>query len=329
MSPRNHPKKLSSPKISVAPMLDWTTRHERYFLRLISRHVVLYTEMISTGAILHGDRERFFRFNTEEHPLVIQLGGSDSVELAKCAVLAEAHGFDEINLNVGCPSDRVQNARFGACLMADPKCVRDGVEAMRAAVNIPVTVKTRIGIDELDSYELLCQFVATVAEGGCEHFIVHARKAWLQGLSPKQNREVPPLEYEKVYQLKKDFPHFHFTINGGIKTYEDIDKQLLQVDGVMIGREAYQRPYFLAEMDARYFDDAHFIPSRKEVVLQYREYVESELTKLVPLSSLTRHILGLYHGEANGRLWRRILSESAHLPGAGIEVIDEALGVVL
>ena len=257
---------MISRKLSIAPMLDWTDRFERYFLRLITRHTLLYTEMITTGALLHGDRERFLRFDPAEHPVALQLGGSDPQALAACARLAEERGYDEVNLNLGCPSDRVQSGRFGACLMAEPELVGECMAAMMAAVKIPITIKSRIGIDHQDSYEELTAFVAKVAEAGCHTFIVHARKTWLQGLSPKENREIPPLHYERVHQLKQDFPQLEITINGGIKTLDEAEEQLRHVDGVMIGREAYHNPWILAEADQRLYGDDHPIPTRHEVL---------------------------------------------------------------
>jgi len=316
-------------KFSVAPMMDWTDRHDRYFLRLISRRVLLYTEMITTGAILHGDRDRFLAFDPAERPLALQLGGAVPEELATCAQLAAERGYDEINLNVGCPSDRVQNARFGACLMADPALVADCVAAMRSAVSVPVTVKTRIGIDEQDGYDDLRAFVETVAAAGCETFIIHARKAWLQGLSPKQNREIPPLHYERVYRLKQDVPSLDIIVNGGIVTLDEAEAHLMHVDGVMIGRAAYQTPYILAEADRRFFADGQPPPSREEVVSRLLPYVERQVAQGVPVKSITRHILGLFNGLAGARLWRRHLSEAAHRPGAGPEVIEQALARVL
>ena len=310
-------------------MMDWTDRHDRYFLRLISRRMRLYTEMITTGAILHGDRDRFLAFDPAERPLALQLGGAVPEELAVCARLAAERGYDEVNLNVGCPSDRVQNARFGACLMAEPALVADCVAAMRAAVSIPVTVKTRIGIDEQDSYDALRAFVETVAAAGCETFIIHARKAWLQGLSPKQNREIPPLHYERVYRLKQDVPALEIVINGGIVTLDEAEAHLRQVDGVMIGRAAYQAPYILAEADRRFFGDDQPPPSREEVVLRLLPYVQAQRERGVPVKSITRHILGLFNGLPGARLWRRHLSESAHRPGAGPEIIEQALERVL
>ncbi len=261
-------------RLSVAPMMDWTDRHERFFLRLISRRALLYTEMITTGAILHGARDRLLAFHAAEHPVALQLGGSDPKALAECARIGADLGYDEINLNVGCPSDRVQTGRFGACLMLEPELVRDGVAAMRAAVSIPVTVKHRIGVDARDSYDDLCRFVAVVAESGCTVFTVHARKAWLSGLSPKQNREIPPLSYETVYRLKRDFPQFTIVLNGGVRSLDEAAEELRQVDGVMIGRAAYETPYMLAEADRRIFGDADApILSRREIVAAFMPYV--------------------------------------------------------
>ena len=305
-------------------MLDWTDRHERYFLRLISRHALLYTEMITTGAILQGDRKRMLSYHPAEHPVALQLGGSDPSQLATCARIGADFGYDEINLNVGCPSDRVFQGRFGACLMAEPQLVADCVANMRAAVNIPVTVKHRIGIDDRDSYDELCEFVETVASAGCSSFIVHARKAWLQGLNPKQNREIPPLDYKAVAQLKRDYPALTITLNGGLKTLAEVEQQLQQVDGVMMGREAYHNPYLLAEVDRRFYGDSHEIPSRHQVVESFLSYVAEQLQKGTPLQSITRHILGLFQGIPGARSWRRHLSENAHVKGVGIEVILEA-----
>ena len=310
-------------------MMDWTDRHDRYFLRLISRRALLYTEMITTGAVLHGDRDRLLAFDPAEWPLALQLGGAVPAELAACARLAAARGYDEVNLNVGCPSDRVQNARFGACLMAEPALVADCVGAMRAAVSVPVTVKTRIGIDERDSYDELRAFVETVAAAGCETFIIHARKAWLQGLSPKQNREIPPLHYERVYRLKRDVPALQVIVNGGVLTLDEAEAHLRQVDGVMVGRAAYQTPYMLAGADRRVFGDDAPPPSREEVVRRLLPYAERQVARGVPVKSITRHILGLFNGLPGARLWRRHLSQAAHRPGAGPEVIEQALARVL
>ncbi len=314
--------------ISIAPMLDWTDRHERYFLRLISRHVWLYTEMLTTGAILHGDRARYLDFHAAEHPVALQLGGSDPQDLALCAKIAEDWGYDEINLNVGCPSDRVQAGRFGACLMAEPHIVAACVSAMREAVQIPVTVKSRIGIDHQEGYAVLEDFIRQVADGGCEIFIIHARKAWLQGLSPKENRDVPPLHYDYVHQLKRDFAHLHISINGGITHLSMVDEQLQYVDGVMIGREAYQNPYMLATVDQRYYHDDHPIPSRHEIIEQLIPYAQQQISNGVHLSHISRHILGLFQGLPGARGWRRYISEHAHQHGAGVEVLQTAASFI-
>ncbi|OXY83495.1 tRNA dihydrouridine(20/20a) synthase DusA [Oceanimonas doudoroffii] len=318
---------FSSGRFSVAPMLDWTDRHCRYFHRLMSRHAQLYTEMVTTGAIIHGKGD-YLAYNDEEHPLVLQLGGNDPQALAHCARLAEQRGYDEINLNVGCPSDRVQNGLFGACLMAQPKTVAEGVAAMKAAVSIPVTVKTRIGIDEQDSYEFLCALVDGVAEAGADALVVHARKAWLQGLSPKENREIPPLDYERVYRLKRDYPGLTVAINGGIKTLEEAHIHLQHLDGVMLGREAYQNPYLLARVDAELFEDTREVPSRHQVIRNLLPYIERELTQGTYLGNITRHTLGIFQGMPGARAWRRHLSENAHKRGAGPEVVEAAMARV-
>ena len=316
-----------SARFSVAPMLDWTDRHCRYFHRLMSRHAQLYTEMVTTGAILHGKGD-YLSFSEPEHPLVLQLGGSDPVALAECAIRAEQQGYDEINLNVGCPSDRVQNGMFGACLMAEPQRVADSIGAMKAAVSIPVTVKTRIGIDELDSYQFLCTLVDGLVEAGVDALIVHARKAWLKGLSPKQNRDVPPLDYERVYQLKRDYPQLIMAVNGGIKTLDEAKLHLSQLDGVMLGREVYQNPYILAQVDSELFGDSYEVPSRHEVIRQLLPYIESQLSQGTYLGSVTRHTLGIFQGLPGARAWRRHLSENAHKPGAGPEVVEAAMAHV-
>ena len=323
----NEQNALRPLRFSVAPMLDWTDRHCRYFLRQMSTHALLYTEMVTTGAILQG-RGDYLAYHEAEHPLALQLGGSVPEELARCAVIAQNRGYDEINLNVGCPSDRVQNGRFGACLMAHPTLVAECVKAMQAEVNIPVTVKTRIGIDELDSYEFLRQFLDTVSAAGCDTFILHARKAWLSGLSPKENREIPPLDYERVYQVKRDYPHLTISINGGISTPEAITTHLAHVDGVMVGREAYQNPYLMASVDALVFADPHPVPSRHDVVRQMIPYIEQELAKGNHLSHITRHMLGLFQGLSGARRWRRYLSENSCRPGAGIDVLLAAMASV-
>jgi tRNA-dihydrouridine synthase A len=315
-------------RLSIAPMLDWTDRYCRYFLRLISRHTQLYTEMVTTGAILYGERARFLDFDPLEHPVALQLGGSEPDDLARCARLGEQWGYDEINLNVGCPSDRVQSGRFGACLMLTPHTVADGVKAMRDAVDIEVTVKHRIGVDEQDSYEALCNFVGTVAEAGCTIFIVHARKAWLQGLSPKENREIPPLSHATVHRLKRDFPSLTFVINGGIASLAEVEEQLAHVDGVMIGREAYHNPWILAEADRRIFGDDVPSPERQEIIQRLLPFVDRALSDGVPLNRITRHILGLFHGCPGARRFRRVLSEEAHLPGAGSHLIMRAANEV-
>ncbi|MDG4597638.1 MAG: tRNA dihydrouridine(20/20a) synthase DusA [Candidatus Contendobacter sp.] len=312
-------------RIAVAPMLDWTDRHCRYFLRLLSRHTLLYTEMATTGAVLRGNPERLLAYDPAEHPLALQLGGSDPAELARSARVAAEFGYDEVNLNVGCPSDRVRSGRFGACLMAEPGVVADGVAAMRAAVNLPITVKTRIGIDDRDSYEALADFVGQVASGGCEVFIVHARKAWLRGLSPRENREIPPLRHEVVYQLKRDFPNLTIILNGGLVTLEQIADSSQGVDGVMIGRAAYEKPYLLAEVDRRFFGSHAPPPSRHQVIEAFLPYVEAQLRQGTPLQAMTRHVLGLFQGIPGARAWRRYLSEHAHQRGAGAEVLRAAL----
>ena len=314
-----------SRKLSVAPMMDWTDRHDRAFLRVISQRTLLYTEMVTTGAILHGDRDRFLGFDATEHPVALQLGGSAPADLAFSAREGAARGYDEINLNLGCPSDRVQRGRFGACLMTEPELVADCVAAMIEAVDIPVTVKTRIGVDEVDSYEALTAFVAKIAATGCRSFTIHARKAWLSGLSPKENREVPPLRYDLVYDLKRDFPALEIVLNGGVQTLQEAQDHLQRVDGVMIGRAAYQSPYVLAEADRLIFGEAAAPKSREDIVADFLPYVERQLARGVPLKSITRHMLGLFNGLPGARAWRRHLAEEAHKPGAGPEVIEEAL----
>ncbi|MDG4560814.1 MAG: tRNA dihydrouridine(20/20a) synthase DusA [Candidatus Competibacter sp.] len=311
--------------IAVAPMLDWTDRHYRYFIRLLSRHTLLYTEMVTTGAILRGDRQRLLAHDPTEHPLALQLGGSDPAELARCARIAADWGYDEINLNVGCPSDRVQSGRFGACLMAEPDLVAACVAAMRAATDLPVTVKTRIGIDERDSYQELADFVRRVAAGGCTVFIVHARKAWLSGLSPKENREIPPLRHEVVHRLKRDFPELTIVLNGGLTTLEQVTEHLRQVDGVMIGRAAYENPYLLTEVDRWFFGSSASPPNRHQVVRALLPYLEERLRAGTPLQCMTRPILGLFQGIPGARAWRRVLSEQAWRHGAGVEVVEAAL----
>lgn len=316
-------------RLSVAPMLEWTDRHCRYFLRLLTRHTLLYTEMVTTGALLYGKGD-YLAFNEAEHPLALQLGGSEPDALAQCARMAELRGYDEINLNVGCPSDRVQNGRFGACLMAEGQRVADCIAAMRSVASIPVTVKTRIGIDDHDSYEFLCEFIQTVAErGGCDTFIIHARKAWLSGLSPKQNREIPPLDYPRVYQLKRDFPGLTLVVNGGVKSLDEALAHLQLLDGVMIGREAYQNPGVLAQADSRIFGAAADPFDHMAAVVEgMLPYIEHELAHGTYLSHITRHMLGLFQGIPGARQWRRHLSENAHRPGAGTAVVEQALAKV-
>ncbi|MFV0278302.1 MAG: tRNA dihydrouridine(20/20a) synthase DusA [Parahaliea sp.] len=324
--------KLPSPanphRFCIAPMLDWSDRHCRFFWRLLSREARLYTEMVTTGALIHGDRERYLAFDAQEQPLALQLGGSDPAELARCARWAQDWGYDEVNLNCGCPSDRVQSGAFGACLMARPALVADGVRAMREACTLPVTVKHRIGIDDMESYQQLLDFVATVAQAGCEVFIVHARKAWLQGLSPKENREIPPLNYPWVYRLKRDLPALTVVINGGIQTLEDCQRHLAHVDGVMLGREAYHNPWCLAEVDPLLFGMDKPAASRDDVMRALLPYVEQQLASGARLNHITRHILGLYQGVPGARRFRRHLSENAFRADAGIDVLRAALGRV-
>ena len=315
-------------RLSVAPMLDWTDRHYRYFARLLTRHTLLYTEMVTTGALIHGDTARFLRHDPAEHPVALQLGGADPREMAHCARLGADAGYSEININVGCPSDRVQNGRFGACLMAEPDTVAECVAAMKAAVDLPVTVKTRIGIDAKDSYEELAAFTRAVTAAGCDALIVHARKAWLQGLSPRENRDVPPLRYDFVLRLKQDFPGLPIVINGGIKSLQQAQGFLDRLDGVMIGRAAYETPWLLADADRVIFQDPSPPPTPHEVLDAFVPYVERQLAVGVPLNSITRHILGLFHGRPGARRWRRTLSEQAHRPGAGIDVLREAAAQV-
>ncbi|PTP00251.1 tRNA dihydrouridine(20/20a) synthase DusA [Vibrio splendidus] len=327
MKPDNT-SKYAANRLSVAPMLDWTDRHCRYFHRLLSQQTLLYTEMITTGAILHGKGD-FLEYNEQEHPLALQLGGSNPVDLAACAKLAGERGYDEINLNVGCPSDRVQNGRFGACLMAEPELVADCVSAMKEVTDIPITVKTRIGIDDQDSYEFLTKFVSTVSEkGGCEQFTIHARKAWLSGLSPKENREIPPLDYDRAYQIKKDFSDLVIAVNGGVTTLEQTKEHLQHLDGVMIGREAYHSPFILAEVDQQVFGLDTPIKKRSQVVEEMYPYIERELSNGASLGHISRHMLGLFQSMPGARQWRRYISENAHKKGAGIEVMQTALAKI-
>jgi tRNA-dihydrouridine synthase A len=305
-------------------MMERTDRHCRYFLRLISRHALLYTEMVTADAVIHGDRERLLGFDASEHPVALQLGGSDPKKLAEASKIGEDFGYDEINLNIGCPSDRVQSGRFGACLMAEPELVAACVAAMREAVRVPVTVKCRIGIDDQDAEQSLDRFIDIVADSGCRSFIVHARKAWLDGLSPKENREVPPLNYGRVWRLKQRRPDLTIVINGGIESMEEVRRQLDHVDGAMLGRAAYADPYLLAEVDGDLFGSDLTPPSRLEVLDRFMPYVETHLAKGVRLNQMTRHILGLFHGVPRARAFRRYIAENAHLDDAGIEVLKEA-----
>jgi tRNA-dihydrouridine synthase A len=313
-------------RLSVAPMMDWTDRHDRYFLRLLTRRTLLYTEMVTTGALLHGDAARHLDHDPAEHPLALQLGSSDPKALAACVRLAEPWGFDEINLNVGCPSDRVSSGRFGASLMAEPDLVAACVAAMAEATDRPVTVKHRLGIDNLDNDDHLQGFVERVSAAGCRVFIVHARKAWLSGLSPKENREIPPLQPERVRRLKAAFPHLTIVYNGGVRDLATARARLDGLDGVMIGRAAYETPWVLADADRAMFGQADAIaPDRARVALAMADYAARMTARGVPLQAVTRHILPLFHGVPGARAWRRHLSETAHRPGAGAEVIREAL----
>lgn len=320
----------TNPLISIAPMMDWTDRHCRYFHRLIMPDAQLYTEMVTTGAILFGDRDRHLAFSPQEHPLVLQLGGSDADALATCAKIARKHyGYDEINLNCGCPSDRVQNGSFGACLMNEPDTVARCIEAMIKMVDIPVTVKCRIGIDDCEERPFLERFIKTVSDAGCTTFIVHARKAWLKGLSPKENREVPPLRYDIVADIKRDFPALKIMLNGGVKTRDDVKTALATFDGVMIGREAYQNPWFLHDLQETFFAPRP-AASRHDIIEQLIPYLEEQMGKGVPLKSMTRHILGLFHDQRGGKKWRQVISQEAHLPDTKPRaLLEKASGAAL
>ena len=311
-------------RFCVAPMMDWSDRHCRYFWRLFSKHAFLYTEMITTGALLNGDVERFLQYNPEEHPVALQLGGSDPEALATCSKMAEEWQYDEVNLNCGCQSDRVKSGRFGACLMAKPNLVGECIQAMQEATNIPVTIKHRIGIDDQDEYEDLFTFVEKIRDGGCKTFIVHARKAWLKGLSPKQNREVPPLLYDRVYQLKKEFPELEIIINGGITTIEECQEHLKHVDGVMIGREAYHNPYLLAAVDQQLFSEETDIVNRDHILNEYIRYCDQQIAAGSKLSFMSRHALGLFYKEKGGKIFRRYISENAPGLNASSEVLRHA-----
>ncbi|MFK7862872.1 MAG: tRNA dihydrouridine(20/20a) synthase DusA [Pseudohongiellaceae bacterium] len=314
-----------SRKFSVAPMMDWTDRHDRMFLRQFSKHALLYTEMVTSAALVHGDSNYLLQHDQSEHPVALQLGGSDPAQLAFAAKLGEAAGYQEINLNVGCPSERVQSGAFGACLMAEPSLVAECVQKMRSATSLPVTVKCRIGIDDKDSEKFLLDFVKPVADSGCETFIIHARIAVLSGLSPKQNREVPPLNYERVFAIKNHFPALEILINGGIKTIDESQQLISKVDGVMIGREAYQNPYLLSLVDSEIYGESTKQLGRLEYLLKYIPYMENELKAGTPLQHMTRHILGLFKGEPGGKQFRRYLSENAFRKDAGIDTLYSAI----
>ena len=314
--------------LSIAPMMDRTDRHYRYFMRQISRRVLLYTEMITSQAIIHGDRHKLLDFSPEEKPLILQLGGDNPTELANCAKIGEDWGYDAINLNVGCPSPRVQNGNFGACLMTQPELVAEAVAAMQQAVEIPVTVKHRIGVDECDRYEDLVNFVRIVSEAGCTNFSVHARKAWLQGLSPKENRDVPPLRYQDVYRLKQDFPNLFIEINGGITTLKQIEAHLKSVDAVMVGRAAYDRPYLFATVDRDIFGENTAVRSRQEIVEAMLPYIDYWTNKGTRLNSISRHMLQLFAEQPGTKKWKRYITENACLPGADSLVVSGALSKV-
>ena len=311
-------------RLCVAPMMDWTDRHCRYFHRVLSPHARLYTEMVTSAALVRGGQLRLLEHSRQEHPVALQLGGSDPAELAQAARLGAQAGYDEINLNVGCPSDRVQSGRFGACLMREPALVAECVQAMRGAVDVPVTVKCRIGVDDQDDYADLQRFTETMVAAGVQVLVVHARKAWLKGLSPKENREIPPLDYTRVYRLKREFPGLVVVVNGGITTVEAVQAHLAHVDGVMLGRAAYHDPYLLAQLDAALYGTP--LPAREDVLTHLRPYVEAELRRGTALKHISRHLLGLFQGEPGARTFRRVLSEGAHLPDAGWSLLERAAG---
>ena len=317
-------------RLSIAPMLDCTDRHERYFLRLLSKHILLYSEMVTTNALLHTDPEQFLRHQEFEYPAVLQLGGSNPADLAKCSKMVEESGFQEVNLNCGCPSDRVQNGNFGACLMKDKNLVADCFKAMQDAVSIPVSIKCRIGVDEFDSWEFFRDFIGTIADAGCRVFIVHARKAWLKGLSPKENREVPPLNYDTVHRLKAEMPQLNISINGGIKTLDQTLELLQDLDGVMVGREAYENPWFLRDADERIFNDANAAKpeSRKALLEAYLPYVEMETARGTPATILVRHLYGLFNGKPGARKYRQYLGENAPKTNNPAEMIRRAMDLV-
>jgi tRNA-dihydrouridine synthase A len=315
-------------RLSVAPMMDWTDRHFRYFMRILSKRTLLYTEMVTTGAILHGNKEKLLGFSKEELPISLQLGGDNPKDLGECSKIGEDFGYTEINLNVGCPSDRVQNGNFGACLMAKPDLVAKCLEKMKVSTKLPVTIKHRIGIDGLESYDNLKNFIKIVKMSGVDRFIVHARIAILKGLSPSDNRKIPPLRYEDVYNLKKEFPDATIEINGGILTLEDAENHLQKVDGVMIGRAAYENPYIFVEADNRIFGESNPIKSRKEILYEFIPYIESYLSQGIKIHQILRHVLGISHSIPKGKQFRRILSENMHKPNAGIEVFENAIQVL-
>ncbi|MEM7480190.1 MAG: tRNA dihydrouridine(20/20a) synthase DusA [Acidobacteriota bacterium] len=325
--PRTSARRGGAYPLSIAPMMDHSDRHFRWIQRQLARRPLVYTEMVTTGALLNGDRERFLAFDPAEHPLALQLGGDDPKELATCARMAADAGFDEVNLNVGCPSDRVQKGRFGVCLMARPERVAEAVAAMRSVVGLPVTVKHRIGFDDLDRYEDMRRFVDRVAEAGCDRFAVHARKAWLQGLNPKQNREIPPLRYSEVYRLKEERPDLQIEINGGIRTLDDARVHLGRVDGVMVGRVAYEDPFALAGADGLWGEEDHRAPSRREVVVATADYLRRWQGKIPP-ARILRHLLGLFAGQPGARAWRRTLSEGMHRPEVSGALLDVALAQI-
>jgi tRNA-dihydrouridine synthase A len=313
--------------LSVAPMMEWTDWHCRYFHRLLAPSALLYTEMVTTGAIIHGDADRFLAYNPEEHPLALQLGGSEPEDLAACARIAEQRGYDEVNLNVGCPSDRVQRGRFGACLMLEPDLVRDCMSAMLDAVDIPVTIKTRLGVDDCYSYQYMSDFVARVAESGCTVFVMHARKAVLAGLSPKQNRDVPPLHHDWVYRLKKESPELEIVINGGIDSVESVKTQLDHVDGVMLGRAAYHTPWLLAECQQQFFE-THGVSRREDIIEPMNLYLERQVKKGTAVKHISRHLLGLFQGLPGARAWRRYLSENAYRDDDNTDLLNQALAAM-
>lgn len=318
----------SQRRFCVAPMMDWTDRHDRYFLRRLSRHALLYTEMLTSGAVIHGERDKLLGFDEGELPTALQLGGADPADMAAAAKVGEDYGYREININVGCPSDRVQSGRFGACLMLEPETVARCYETMAAAVSIPVTVKSRIGVDDHDGYEDLLGFVDIVAAAGCGTFIVHARKAHLQGLSPAENRDIPPLRYDLVHRLKHERPELEVIINGGLNSLDQVAEHLEQVDGAMMGRTAYKDPFVLADVDERFYGAPANAHSRHDIAEAMFDYIDRELTRGSRLPAITRHMLGLFNGQPGARAWRRYLSENANRPGAGYEVVREALKLV-